>query len=421
MPIAYHRGAEPAPPPMTSRQRVLTALRHEEPDRVPLDFGGMRSTGIMAIAYNRLKQNLGITTGRIRVYDMTQQLAEVEPEVLERFGVDVVDLTNSLGQEEPGRWKAWTLPDGTPCEVPASLSLKPGEAGSWWIWEAGQPSRRMPPGGLYFTDIYHPLADATSAADLAAYGWPRFTDETLRNLQRRAENLYKHTDLAIMASLGSGDGVWGGNVVEYGQWLRGWDRFMIDLAEGGAFVEELLEHLVETHVANLALFLEAVGDYVQIIQMGDDLGMQDRPLMSPTMYRRLIKPCHRRIYDYVHQHSDCHVFLHSCGSIYALIPDLIEAGVDILNPVQTSAARMDPRCLKAEFGDRISFWGGGCDTQRVITNATPDEIAQHVAERMRIFAPGGGYVFNQIHNIQANVPPENIVAMLETARSYRYY
>jgi uroporphyrinogen decarboxylase len=394
---------------MTSRERVLAALRHEEPDRVPIDFGGMRSTGIMAIAYARLKEYLGLSPGQIRVYDMTQQLAEVEPEVLERFGVDVIDLTNSLGQDEPGRWKPWILPDGTPCYVPADVTLKPDANGGWTIWTEGRPGHIMPADVLYFTNIYHPLADATTPADLAAYQWPRLTDETLRDLQRRAETLYKHTQFAIMASFG-------GNVVEYGQSLRGWEQFMLDLADEDAFIEDLLEHIVETHLANLALFLEAVGDYVQIIQVGDDLGMQDRLLMSPTTYRRLIKSCHRRIYSYIHQHSDCYVFLHSCGSIYPVIPDLIEIGVDILNPVQTSAADMDPQRLKAEFGDRLTFWGGGCDTQQVITNAPPAEIAAHVAERLGTFAPGGGYVFNQVHNIQADVPPENVVAVYDTAR-----
>ena len=158
---------------------------------------------------------------------------------------------------------------------------------------------------------------------------------------------------------------------------------------------------------------------MQIVQFGDDLGAQDRPQLSPRMYRQFIKPGHQQLYQYVHTHSDCAVFLHSCGAIFPLIPDLIEAGVDILNPVQTSAAGMDPQRLKAEFGSRITFWGGGADTQAVLLEAAPGEVAAHVAERLRIFAPGGGYVFNPIHNIQADVPPENIIAMFDTARAFR--
>jgi uroporphyrinogen decarboxylase len=239
------------------------------------------------------------------------------------------------------------------------------------------------------------------------------SDEELRFLEMRAKTLYENTDLAIMANFG-------GNILETGQSLRGWGQFMMDLATGGAFLEDLIEGIVETQLMNLSLYLEAVGDYVQIIQFGDDLGTQDRPQMSRRMYQKYLKPGHQKLYQYVHQESDCAVFLHSCGSIYPLIPDLIEAGVDILNPVQTSAANMEPEKLKAEFGDQITFWGGGCDTQQVLPNASPEEIKQHVTERINILAPGGGFVFNPIHNIQANVPPENIVAMFETALKQRY-
>ena len=402
----------PTPIRMTSRQRVLMALRHREPDRLPIDFGSMRSTGIMAIAYARLKKHLGLSTGKIRVYDMFQQLAEVEPDVLQRFGIDVIDLSNTLGEDDPSGWNPWTLPDGTPCLVPATEDLRPAKDGGWYIWKEGLPHQRMPPGGLYFDRVYHPLSDAANSADLKAYQWPRLNDETLRDLQRRAEVLNKHTDFAIMAHFG-------GNILETGQGLRGWEQFMIDLVDKGAFLEDLLGLIVEAHLTNLPLFLEAVGDYVQIIQFGDDLGMQDRPLISPRMYQETIKPCHQQIYSYVHQHSNCSVFLHSCGSIYQLIPDLIDVGVNILNPVQTSAANMAPARLKTEFGEQITFWGGGCNTQQVLPNATPDEVAKHVLEQIQTFAPGGGFIFNQIHNIQANVPPENVVAMFDEASSYQ--
>jgi len=212
----------------------------------------------------------------------------------------------------------------------------------------------------------------------------------------------------------------GGSIHEVGQSLRGWGQFMLDLAVGGAFIEDLIEGIVETQLANLELYLEAVGDYVQIVQFGDDLGMQDRLQMSPEMYQKYLKPGHKRLFQHVHKNSGCAVFLHSCGSIYPLIPDLIEVGVDILNPVQTSAKDMDPQRLKAEFGDQITFWGGGCDTQHVLPNSTPEEIARHVSEHIEIFAPGGGFIFNQIHNIQADIPPEKIVAMFDTALKYQY-
>jgi len=237
------------------------------------------------------------------------------------------------------------------------------------------------------------------------------SNQRLDRLHARARSLYEETDYAIL-------GGFGGNILEAGQFLRGWEQFMMDLAADPEFTHAMLGRLTEWHLANLERYLDAVGDHIQIIQMGDDLGTQIATQLSPAMYREYVKPCHKAIYRYVREHSDVAVFLHSCGSIYQLIPDLIEAGVEILNPVQTSAANMDPRRLKDEFGDRLAFWGGGCDTQTVLPAATPEEIREHVRERMEIFKPGGGFVFNQIHNVQPNVPPENVVAMLDAAYEF---
>jgi uroporphyrinogen decarboxylase len=399
---------------MTSRERVLKAIRHEEPDRLPIDFGGMASTGIMAIAYARLKEHLGITNGEIRIFDIGQQLAEVEPDILSRFGVDVISLGNSLGEAPPEFWKPWKLPNGVPCHIPASLDVRPDEEnGGWLIWENGIPTQRMSASSLYFSESFHPLAGMTTPEELKLIPRPIISDDDLKFLEMRARGLYENTDFAIMAN-------YGGNILEAGNTLRGFTRFMMDLAKGGAFVEDLIGGIVETQLSNLSLYLEAVGKYVQIIQFGDDLGMQDRPIMSRSMYQKYLMPGHQKLFQHVHHNSNCAVFIHSCGSIYPLIPDLIAAGIDILNPVQTSAKNMDPKQLKDEFGNQITFWGGGCDTQRVLPFATPDEVAQHVRERIEIFAPGGGFVFNSIHNIQADVPPENIVAMFDTALEFGY-
>ncbi len=389
---------------MTSRERVLTTLRHEEPDRVPVDLGGMRSTGIMAIAYVKLREHLGLPAEVPRVYDATQQLAEPHLDLLEHFDVDVIDLENSLGHW--GEWQPWALPDGTPCEMPAKIELE-RDGNDWYIVKDGIRTSYMPANSLYFDGIHWPLADAEGPEDfdrLAPETW--LTDEYLIQLRDRAEWLNANTDFAIM-------GRFGGNILELGQGLRGWDQFLLDLALGGEFVEGLLAWMTERWLENLELYLDAVGSSIHLIQMGDDLGLQDRSQVSPHMYRELIKPYHQRIYEYVHEHSDVYVFLHSCGSIYELIPDLIDAGVDVLNPVQISAAEMEPARLKAEFGDQLVFWGGGCDTQRVLPFSTPEEVTAHVREQVNTFKPGGGYVFCQVHNIQADVPPENIVAMYE--------
>ena len=393
---------------MNSRERILTALRHQEPDRVPIDLGGMRSTGITALAYRRLKEHLGITEGDIYVYDTGQQLAVVEPSILNLFGVDVVplDLDQLRG------WQPYTLPDGYPARIVAGFTTETAPDGSVYQLEDGRRVCCRPSSGLYFDRIYHPLAEATTPADLEPFPLRSYSDDELILLRDRARYLYQNTDYAIVGSFG-------GSILETGQGLRGWERFMIDLARGGSFLEAFLEKLTEVHLANLARYLDAVGPYIQIIAMVDDLGTQHGLQISPRMYRRWIKPCHTRIYGYVRQHyPQVYVFLHSCGGIYPLIPDLIEAGVQILNPVQISAAGMDPVRLKREFGADLTFWGGGCDTQHTLPRSTPAEVAAEVKRLLDIFAPGGGYVFNQVHNIQADVPPENIVAMLETARSY---
>lgn len=395
---------------MNARERVMAALHHEVPDRVPIDLGAMRSTGITALAYRRLKEHLGITGGDIYVYDTGQQLAVVEPSILDLFGLDVVplDLDQLLG------WQPYTLPDSYPARIVAGFTIETAPDGSVYQLEDGRPVRYRPPSSHYFYRIHHSLAGATTPADLEPFPLQNYSDGELILLRDRARYLYENTDYAIM-------GHFGGSILEAGQDLRGWEQFMIDLARGGPFLEAFLEKLTKFHLANLARYLDAVGPYIQIIAMADDLGTQHALQISPQAYRRWIKPCHSRIYGYVRQHyPEVYVFLHSCGAIYPLIPDLIEAGVQILNPVQISATGMDPVRLKREFGADLTFWGGGCDTQHTLPHGTPEEVAAEVKRLLDIFAPGGGYVFNQVHNIQADVLPENIVAMLETARRYCY-
>ena len=402
---------------MNSRERVLTALRYQEPDRVPIDLDGMASTGIMAIAYNRLKAYLGMTGGETKMYDIGQQLAHPEPPILERFGVDVLPLPRpSLGLDPTNpTWKPWTLPDGSPALVPSGFNPVRNERGDWLILDAeGRVTARMPASGLYFDGVYHPLAEAATIAEIEAFKLPDISDQELAWLRSEAQRLFETTNKAIM-------GHFGGNILEAAQSLRAWDRFMMDMALEPKLAQALAQKLADHYVTNLPRYLDAVGDYIQIIQMGDDLGTQNGPQMSPKMYRQIIKPAHRQVYEYVKTHSDLYIFLHTCGSIYRLIPDLIEVGVDILNPVQISAAEMDPARLKREFGQDVVFWGGGANTQHVLPSATPEEVRQHVRELIEIFAPGGGYVFCQVHNIQANVPPENVVAMFETALEFGHY
>lgn len=398
---------------MNSRQRFLTALAHREPDRVPVDLGATRVTGITAVAYNRLKAHLGLAEGSTKVFDISQQLAEVEEEILERFGVDVIPLNRVQTGFEimNGAWKEWRLPDGSPCLVSTEFDPVREEGGGLAVMRDGVAVARMPARSFYFTRIHHPLAGVTTREEIDAYPWPTISDEELAHLRRRARHLYENTDYAIV-------GEFGGSILEWGQDLRGWDVFLMDLVIHKDLAHHLMDRMVECHLRNLERYLEAVGDYIQIIQMGDDLGTQHGPQISPQLYREMIKPRHQRVYGTVKEKSDLYIFLHSCGAIFDFIPDLIEAGVDILNPVQTSARGMDPVALKREFGQVLTFWGGGSDTQQVLPRGAPEEVGEDVQERLRILTPGGGYVFAQVHNVQPDVPPENLVAMFQVVQEF---
>jgi len=391
------------------RERILKALEHKEPDRVPVDLGGMWCTGIMGIAYNQLKNYWGIKEGKTKIYDLGQQLAMVEPVILEHINADVMPVPPCIKE-----WKSWQLPDGSPCEVPVDFNPERLQDGSLILKdEEGHVIFKMPSKGYYFDNVYHPLAEASSISELEDY--PFYTppsDEELKSLEENAKNLYETTDYAVMAGAGG--------IYEWAQGLRGWDIFMMDLASDPKFAGYLLDKLVEANIQSLEQTLPKVKGYVHIISGGDDLGMQDGPQFSPELYRRVIKPRQKRLYRYIKEHSGAYLFYHTCGSVYELIPDLIEIGIDILNPVQVSANGMDSKKLKKEFGKDIVFWGG-CDTQKVLPFGTPEEVRQEVKRRIEDFAPGGGFVFNQVHNIQAGVPPENIEAMYEAVKEFGKY
>ncbi len=397
---------------MTSRERVLLALQHREADRVPLDLGAMVSTGIMGIAYNKLKAYLGIRRGHTRIYDWGQQLAQVEPQVLEAVNADVLPLM----VDEPTKWKTATLPDGSPCEVPDSFNPEREPDGSYVIRDnSGRITARMPQDGLYFDNVYHPLADISSIQELEEVNFSSVPDdETLADLRQRAQRLYETTDYAIMLN-----GV--GSIYEAAQGLRGWGNFMMDLVATPELAGALLDKLVDAAIERLERILPVVEGYVQVVEVGDDLGLQDGPQLSPSLYRDMVKPRHKRLYAAIKQRTSAYLFLHTCGSVYEFIPDFIEMGVDALNPVQVSAKDMDSKKLKAEFGSQITFWGGGCDTQHVLPFGTPEQIKEEVRRRVGDLAPGGGFVFTQVHNIQADVPPENIMAMVDAAQEFGRY
>ena len=401
---------------LTPRERVLMALNHEEPDRIPIDFGAMRSTGISVSAYMKLREKLGITEGRPKLYDLMQWLAEPELPVLERLHGDVVQLhryrpTYGL---DIGEWREWTTPDGHEVLVPHGFDPVLMPDGSRVIMDGDRIIARMPKDGHWFDLEYHPLANAATYRDIDEYQFPTIGDDEIEFISREAKRLHDETDYAILASFG-------GNVFEQGQFDFGWQNFMTLLAGDPDLAMYYMDKLTDSVIEQLKKWLPAVRDYVQIVQVGDDLGMQTGPQISPKMYREMIKPFHTRIYQYIKENSDLFVFLHSCGSIYQLLPDIIEAGVDIINPVQYMAADMDPVRLKREFGKHLTFWGGGCDTQLVLTHGTIEEIQEETKRMISIFAPGGGFVFTTVHNILREIEPEKVLAVYDTAYEHGWY
>ncbi len=408
---------------MTSRERVQRAFAHREADAVPVDFGGHRSSGIAAIAYARLRRHLGLSERPIRVYDPIQQLAVIDEDVLDLFGIDTIEMGRAFAAEDRF-WQEWTLPDGTPCQMPAWIRLDRGD-GEWIMRSrSGQRIARMPDGALYFEQTTFPFAEADDLAGLPAAMeetmWTAGTtaappgpiadgDEGRAALAAGARRLRSSTRRAVI-------GLFGGNLLETGQFLYRNDNFFMLLAAEPRRAEAFLDALVEIHLANLERFLCTVGDSIDIVLFGDDLGMQSGPQISPAMYRDIFKPRHARMWRRAKELAPVKVMLHCCGGIRELLPDLIDAGLDTVNPVQISCAGMDAAGLKKDFGSDIVLWGGGCDTRQVLPHGTPAEVRDHVRRQVDILSKDGGFVFQQVHNILANVPPQNVVAMFEAVR-----
>ena len=399
---------------MTSRQRVLAALNHQEPDRVPLDFSGHRSSGIAAMSYPKLRAALGLTPVTVRVYDPIQQLAIVDEDVLDLLGVDTIELGRGFSLEDRD-WVDWTLPDGTPCQMPAWTP--PERRDGEWILRSESSGRvlcRMPDGAVYFTQTYWPWQESEDLDHLAqALGetmWtgfrsppgPREADPA--SLAEGARRLRERTGRAII-------GLFGGNLLELGAFLYRMDNFLMILVAEPARAHAFLDKATEHHLASLERYLAAAGPYIDVINFGDDLGGQTGPLVSPSVYREFFKPRHKLLWNRAKQLAGAKVMLHCCGAVRPLLPDLIDAGLDAINPVQIGGRGMDAAGLKRDFGRDITFWGGGCDTQTVLARATPQEVRDHVRAQIAALAPGGGFVFQQVHNILPNNPIENIVAM----------
>ena len=394
---------------MNSRERVLCTLNHREPDRVPIDLGGTRVSGIAASTHHQLKQRLGISSAT-RVFDLYQILAEIEQPVLQRFGADVVGLNRPavmFGIRNQD-WKPWRLMDGTPVEVPGGFNPITEPNGDLLIaGPDGSLLARMPNGGFYFDRLE--TYPGAAHADPDTLELPLLTNEECDHFHAQAEAYYQNTEMAIAAAMGPPFELF------FGLGTGDFQAWMITLATEPDYVRALYEKLVEGWLENLRRFHDAVGDRVQILQFNDDLGTQEAPFLSVKMFRELIMPYYKRGLDWVHENTNMKVFMHNDGAIFDFIPTLIEMGVDALNPVQTTAKGMDPVELKRQFGDKIVFWGAACDSQGTLAFGRPEDVAREVRETIRVLAPGGGYVLAAIHNIQSRVPPENVIAMFDTA------
>jgi uroporphyrinogen decarboxylase len=399
---------------MTSRERILAAINHRPVDRVPIDFGGTRQSGISVWAYDGVRQRLGMHNPKpARVFDTFQMLAEIEQTVADRFGADCVALNRpAVAFGIPNRdWKLFQFSDSLRVEVPGEFNPEPDGSGGWVLKRGGQEVAVMPSGGFYF-DRLEKYPGATHP-DLATWRAPRLDQFTLKHYHDESVALFTGTDKAIIAALGPPYELFNG----IGQ--GGFEQWMVTFASEPEYVSDLYRELTDAWLENLNAFHAAVADRVHIIQVCDDFGTQNAPFLSEKMFRERLLPAYKRGLDWIHAHTSWKVMLHSDGALVPLLPSIIEMGVDILNPVQTSAVGMDPVKLKREFGLRLVFWGGSCDSQSTFANGRPEDVAAETHRNLSVFGDGSGYVCASIHNIQATVPPENVLALFDSALNFQ--
>ena len=382
---------------MTPRKRLLTALDHRQPDRVPIDLGG-NQTGIHKFAYQKLIDLLGLKED-IVIMDAVQQLAKPSEAVLERLGVD----TRYVWAGGAKSFKGGIVQRRRNGRLWHDLT---DEFGITWS---------MPDDYPYYMDISNSPLAGMSIGQIGDYPFPKGDDPTrFDGLRDRVMQLRRQTPYPVISGIS-------GVVYEICWYMRGLENLFIDMIEQPAILEAIIDRTLEFWLGWFRLFMDEVGDVVDVIMIGDDLAGQDGPLYPPRIYRSIVKPRQKRLVQYIKSRTKAKIWYHSCGSIIEYIPDLLDNGIDILNPVQVSARGMDPRWLKATYGDKLVFWGGGIDSQHILPRASPDEVRKHVRRNVEAFKPGGGYVFNNVHNIQADVPPENVLAMFDAALEFGRY
>jgi uroporphyrinogen decarboxylase len=401
---------------MTSRERVIGAIERKDLDRIPIDLGGTAVTTILAEAYDKLLKKLNIKKD-IRVADTSQLFVYVDEEIIDLYNLDVVPLyplRDFMGVRRDKGWKDWHTPhDGTPVKISRDFNPEEMDDGSY-IWKIGGYVYRLPSKGFYFDAIKSPLEDAETTSDIEKYHIPVMEDEEKEWYRKGAKELREKTDKFIVADI-------------FGGWtdiagpLMGNANFYMAIVANKPVVHALMEKLNYVWKKRVEILKEVAGDNIDAIVMYSDLGTEKGGIYSNATVREMVIPYIKDFYDYVRKISNYYIVFHSCGSIYQYIPDLIDAGVNILNPVQVGSANMEPEKLKKEFGKYVTFWGGAVDPQHELAYGTPEEVSKYAMHATKVFKEGGGFIFNQPHNIQPGVPPENVIALYEAGNKYGRY
>ena len=382
---------------------------------MPIDLGSTRFTGIALRPYLEVRKKLGLPDNPPRVFDLIQMHPEVELSVIDRLGVDVVGVfpLKPSWDIKINAWKDWRFADGVKAEVPEGYHPVKGKNGDLYICVQGKRVAKMPDNGFYYDALLPPpafeIADFPKPEDVSL---PPLLDEDFEFMQRRSNQLHQETDKAVIGSL---EGLYlMPDGLRFEDW---WTALYAEKSYSRDCVNRKADLIIET----LKPYSESVGGDIFAVAFGEDFGTQRGEIFSPEVFREIYFPAYQRVFSWIHENTPWKVFMHSCGSVANLIDMFIESGVDILNPVQTNAANMDPRTLKRRFGQRITFWGGGVETQDILPFGTPRQVEDQVRKRLRIFGPGGGFVFAPVHNIQCGTPAENVLAAFGAAREDRMY
>ncbi|MDO9086975.1 MAG: uroporphyrinogen decarboxylase family protein [Anaerolineaceae bacterium] len=382
---------------MNSRERIMAAINHKQADRIPIDIGSSMMTGIHQVAYNRWRRYLGLPEeNSIRFFEPSMQIVYASEDFLDRLEIDTRPAL-----------PAW------PASYPLDIHEDEQSLSYYDEWGYGLKMPKSDP--IYYSLYHHPLNPISTLSEIKQYSFPNPTDPTrLVPIAKEIAWAEEKNKAIVLNNVCAG-------TMEVASWLRGLDQFLIDLALEPEIAEFLLDKVVEFKLAYWEMVLAEFGDRVDVVIESDDIGTQTSTLMSPRMYRKYIKPCHKKILDFIHSKTSAKVFFHSCGAIRPIIPDFIEIGVDIINPVQFNLAGMEPASLKKEFGRDIVFWGGGVETQSILGGGTTEQVRENVRQQIEVLADDGGFVFATVHNIQADVPPENLNAMWEAIMEFGKY